>query len=236
MPEHRLTAPVLTLLFATAVAAACDSGEKKSIADQIGPPTKSINEIKGEEVSKEELEKRRKELGFRSKADIQAEEAAKIAVEMEKGEREYIKSRAKDYKKLNEDTKKFIDDLEKEAGKWAAAKDPDKAFEKGAKPLQDRMRDLIKEIDRLSERSTKGGNTQAIYNKLFRPLDELVKGSLGPQISAEPAFTEALKSSRTELENVTKAVDEIEKDETLEVNKFVEGEDEDTGKKKKKGK
>lgn len=236
MPEHRTTAPVLTLLFASAALLACDSGEKKSIADQIGPPTKSINEIKGEEVSKEELEKRRKELGFRSKSDIQAEEAAKIAVEMEKGEREYIKSRAKDYKKLNEDTKKYLDDLEKEAGKWAAAKDPDKAFEKGGKALQDRMRDLIKEIDRLSERSTKGGNTQALYNKLFRPLDELVKGSLGPQISAEPAFTETLKTSRTELEGIVKALDEIEKDETLEVNKFVEGEGEDDGKKKKKGK
>ncbi len=236
MPDHRTTAPVLTsLFFAATTLLACDSGEKKSIADQIGPPTKNINEIKGEEVSKEELEERRKKLGFRSKADIQAEEAAKIAVEMEKGEREYIKSRAKDYKKLNDDTKKFVDDLEKESAKWAAAKDPDKAFEKAGKGFQDRMKDLIKEIDRLSERSTKGGNTQAIYNKLFRPLDEAVKGSLGPQISADAAFTELLKTTRTELDNVVKAVEEIEKDETLEVNKFVESGEED-GKKKKKGK
>lgn len=232
MPKHSITAPVLTLLVAATFA--CDSGEKKSIAEQIGPPTKSISEIKQEpEVSKEELEKRRKELGFRSKADIEAEQAAQIAAEMEKGEREYIKSRLKDYKKLNDDTKKYLDDLEKEAGKWAAAKDPQKAFDKGGKALQDRMRDLIKEIDRLSERSTKGGNTQALYNKLFRPLDELVKGGLGPQIASEPAFTDTLKSSRDELANVVKAIEEIEKDETLELNKFVEGEGENDKKKKK---
>lgn len=234
MPNHRITAPVLSLLFASAALVACDSGEQKSIADQIGPPTKSINEIKGEEVSKEELERRRKELGFRSKADIEAEEAAKIAAEMEKSEREYVKSRLKDYKKLNDDTKKFVDDLEKEAAKWPTAKDPDKAFEKAAKGLQDRMKALIKEIDRLSERSTKGGNTQAIYNKLFRPLDELVKGSLGPQISAEAAYTEILKGTRDELDNIVKALEDIEKDETLEINKFVESDDDGDKKKKKK--
>lgn len=236
MSKHTL-APVLTFLMIAA--AGCDSGgEKKSIADQIGPPTKSLSELKQEStVSQEELERRRKELGFVNKADKEAEEAAKIAAEMEAGERAWIKTRIKDYKKLNEDTKKFVDDLEKEAGKWAAAKDPQKAFDKGGKALQERLRELIKTIDKLSERSTKGGNTQAIYNKLFRPLDELV-GALGPEVANEPAFTETLKNVRTEHENVTKAVDEIEKDETVEANKFHEGEGEDDAKKtkKKKGK
>lgn len=236
MSRYAMFAPVLSLL----LLAGCDSGgEKKSIADQIGPPTKSLNELKQEStVSPEELEKRRKEMGFVNKADKEKAEAEQIAKEMEAGERAWIKTRLKDYRKLNEDTKKYLDDLEKEAGKWAAAKDPQKAFDKNGKSFQDRLKDLVKQIDKLSERSTKGGNTQAEYNKLFRPLDESM-GGLGPEVSKDPAFTDLLKNSRTQLDTLDKALDDIEKDETIEANKFHEGEGEgedakDAKKKKKK--
>jgi hypothetical protein len=216
-------APVLSLL----LLAGCDSGgEKKSIADQIGPPTKSLADLKQEStVSKEEQERIRKEMGFVNKADKEKEEAEKIAKEMEASERAWIKTRLKDYRKLNEDTKKYLDDLEKEAGKWAAAKDPQKAFDKNGKSFKDRERELIKQIDKLSEKSTKGGNTQAEYNKLFRPLDESIP-NLGPEVSADPAFADLLKNSRTQLDALNKALDDIEKDETIEANKFHEGEGE----------
>ncbi|MCY1055399.1 hypothetical protein [Nannocystis sp. SCPEA4] len=210
----------------------CDGGERKSIAEQIGPESKKVSEIKQEsKVSEEELARRRKEAGFKTKAEVDAELAAENAKEMEKVEREWIKTRIKEYKTLDADTAKFIDDLEKEAGKWAAAKDPQKAADKGIKPLQDRFKALIKQIDKLSERSTKGGNTQASYNKLFRPLEEVVN-NLGPAIASEAAFTDALKNARTELEGINKALDEIEKDETLTTNKFKEGEGEGEGEEK----
>ena len=234
MSKHAF-ATVLSFL----LLAGCDSGEKKSITEQIGPPTKNLADLKQEsKVSKEEQEKIRKEMGFVNKADKEKEEAEKIAKEMEASERAWIKTRLKDYRKLNEDTKKFLDDLEKEAGKWAAAKDPQKAFDKSSKGFQDRMKELIKQIDKLSERSTKGGNTQAEYNKLFRPLDESIP-NLGPQVASEPAFTDLLKNSRTELDTLNKALDDIEKDETIEANKFHEGEGEGEDAKKttkKKGK
>lgn len=217
-------------------APACEGGERKSIAEQIGPPTKKLSELKQEStVSEEELAKRRKEAGFRSKSEIDAELAAQNAKEMEKVEREWIKTRIKDYKALTANTTKLVDDIEKEATKWAAAKDPQKAADKGVKPLQDRFKELLKSIDKLSERSTKGGNTQASYNKVFRPLEEVVN-NLGPTIASEAAFTEALKNVRTELEGITKALDEIEKDETLTANKFAEDEgkaEDDKAKKKK---
>src|SRR5690606_11343572 len=120
--------------------------------------------------------------------------------------------------------------IDKETTKWAAAKDPQKAADKAAKGLQDRYRKLIKTIDDLSERSTKGGNTQAAYNKLFRPLEEVV-GALGPEIASEEAFKTALTGARAELDTITKALDDIDKDETLEANKF---HDEDGAKDKKK--
>lgn len=224
---------MFALPLALAGALACDGGERKSIADQIGPPTKKLSELKQEsEVSEEELARRRKEAGFKTKAEIDAELAEQNAKEMEKVEREWIKTRLKDYRALTTNTKKYLDDLEKEAGKWAAAKDPQKAFDKAAKGLSDRLRELIKQIDKLSERSTKGGNTQATFNKLFRPLEEIVN-NLGPNIAGEAAFTEALTGVRTELDNAIKALDDIEKDETLEINEFHEGDEAaDKGKKK----
>ncbi|MCY0992987.1 hypothetical protein OV203_37950 [Nannocystis sp. ILAH1] len=225
---------MLALPWALLAAPACDGGERKSIAEQIGPPTKKVSELKQDAgVSEEELARRRKEAGFKTKAEIDAELAAENAKEMEKAEREWIKTRIKEYKQLDVDTGKFIDDVEKEAGKWAAAKDPQKAADKGIKPLQDRFKALIKQIDKLSERSTKGGNTQASYNKLFRPLEEIVN-NLGPTIASEAAFTEAIKNARTELEGINKALEEIEKDETLTVNKFKDGEGEGDAKDKKK--
>jgi hypothetical protein len=226
---------MFALPLALASTLACDSGgEKKSIVDQIGPPTKKLSELKQDSgVSDEEIARRRKEAGFKTKAEIDAELAEQNAKEMEKVEREWIKTRIKDYRKLTDDTKKYVDDLEKEAGKVAAAKDPQKALDKAGKGLVDRFKELIKTIDKLSERSTKGGNTQAEFNKLFRPLEELVN-NLGPTSSTDAAFTEGLKNARTELETITKALDDIEKDETLEANKFHEDEAKAEGKKDKK--
>lgn len=215
------------------LAVACDSGERKSISEQIGPPTKSINELKQDaQVSEEELARRRKEAGFKSKAEIDAEEAAKNAAEFEKSEREHVKTRLKEYRGLTDATKKLIDDIEKEAGKWTAAKDPQKAYDKGGKPLQDRAKELQKQLDKLSEKGVKGGNTQAQLNKVYRPLEELV-AALGPELSKDPKFAETLTNLRTELEASVKALDDIEKDETLTANKFYEGEAGADAKKKK---
>ncbi|WP_434423173.1 hypothetical protein [Nannocystis pusilla] len=92
---------MLALPWALLAAPACDGGERKSIADQIGPPTKKVSELKQEStVSEEELARRRKEAGFKSKAEIDAELAAENAKEMEKAEREWIKTRIKEYKQL----------------------------------------------------------------------------------------------------------------------------------------
>lgn len=239
MYKHLLVGSVLLLSLA------CDSGEKKSIADQIGPATKSINDLKKTELTPEELEARRKAAGFKSKAEIDAELAAKNAAEMEKSEREYVKTRLKDYRALVDGTTKLLDDLGKETTKWAAAKDPQKAFDKASKGLQERFKELGKSLDKVSEKGMKGGNTQDLLNKVFRPLEELM-GALAATSGSDAAFTEALTKVREARDNVAKALDEIEKDESIAVNKFHEGEgegegDDDKGEKggkggKKKGK
>jgi hypothetical protein len=223
-----VTVAALSLLLATVTG--CDGGEKKSIADQIGPATKSVGDIKAAPaVSEEELAKRRKEAGFRTKEEVDAELAAENAKMFEKGDREYVKARLKDYRKLTADTRKLLDDIEKEAGKWAAAKDPAKAFEKNGEALAKRAKELQKALDsdKLSDHGQKGGNTQATLNKAFRPLAEL-GGALGPELGKQPAFATTLKTIRDALTEAEAAFTEIEKDETLVASKFA-GKDGEAG-------
>ncbi len=209
--------------------AGCDGGEKKSIADQIGPATKNSTDVKAAapKVSEEELQKRRKEAGYKTKEEVDAELAAENAKMFEKGDREFVKARLKDYRKITADTRKLVDDIEKEAGKWSAAKDPQKAFDKSGEALGKRAKEIQKALDKLTEKGTKGGNTQATLNKAYRPLEELA-GALGPDLAKQPAFAETLKTIRAGLDESEAAFTEIEKDATLEASKFAkpgEGED-----------
>lgn len=217
-------AVVLSLFLAPALG--CGGGEKKSIAEQIGPH-KDVKDLKAEkaEVSEEELARRRKEAGFVSKEEMEAKLAAENAAMFEKGDREYIKTRLVEYRKLTADTRKYLDELEKEAGKWSAAKDPQKAYDKVSEAWGKRGKELLKTLDKLSEKGTKGGNTQATLNKAYRPLEEL-NGALGPDLSKNEAFATTLKTIRDALDEADKAFTDIEKDESLVTSKFAKtGED-----------
>ena len=219
----KLTISVATLSLLLATVTGCDGGEKKSIAEQIAPASKGVGDLKAKsEVSEEELAKRRKEAGFRTKEEVDAELAAENAKMFEKGDREYVKARLKDYRKLTADTRKLLDDIEKEAGKWSAAKDPAKAFDKSGEALSKRAKEQQKALDKLSDHGQKGGNTQATLNKAFRPLEEL-GGALGPELGKQEAFATTLKTIRDALTEAETAFADIEKDETLVASKFAEG-------------
>jgi DNA repair exonuclease SbcCD ATPase subunit len=222
--------------------AGCDGGERKSIAEQIGPASKNLSEVKtAPTVSEEELARRRKEAGFVTKEEADAKIAAENAKNFEKGDREFVKARLKEYRALTADTRKLLDDVEKETAKWSAAKDPAKAFAKAEEGLAKRGKDLQKALDKLSEGGAKGGNTQATLNKAFRPLAELV-GALGPELGKEAAFPETLKTIRAALDEAEAAFTDIEKDETLVASEFAKAEDggdapaDDGAAAKKKGK
>ncbi|HEY0136290.1 MAG TPA: hypothetical protein VGB85_19530 [Nannocystis sp.] len=209
--------------------AGCDGGEKKSIADQIGPATKASTDVKPtSKVSEEELAKRRKEAGFKTKEEVDAQLAAENAKMFEKGEREFVKARLKDYRKIVADTRKLVDDVEKEAGKWSTAKDPQKAFDKNGEALGKRAKDIQKALDKLTEKGIKGGNTQATLNKAYRPLEEL-GGALGPELAKQPAFAETLKTIRAALDEAELAFTDIDKDESLVASKFAKTGEEPAG-------
>jgi hypothetical protein len=227
------TTPLLVVALSLTLAPACGGGtEKKSIAEKIGPATKNIADIKSDnKVSDEELARRRKEAGFVTKEEADAKVAAENAAMFEKGDREHIKARIVDYKKLTADTRKFVDDVEKGAAKWT-----DKTFAKAAEDLHKRAKDLEKQLDKLSEKGTKGGNTQATLNNAFRPLAEL-DGALSVELGKDPALPETFKTIRAALDEADKAFADIEKDETLIASKFAktgEGEPEGADKAAKK--
>jgi hypothetical protein len=225
-PDMKHLLAVAALSLSLAPLTGCEGGEKKSIADQIAPASKGIADVKkGPEVSEEELQRRRKEAGFKTKEEVDAELAAENAKMFEKGDREYVKARLKEFRQLTADTRKLVDDIEKEAGKWSTAKDPQKAFDKTGEALGKRAKDQQKALDKLSEKNTKGGNTLVLLLKAFRPLEEL-QGALGPEIGKDEKFAEALKTIRAALDESDAAFTEIEKDETLIASKFAKtGED-----------
>lgn len=230
---------LLVVALSLTFAPACGGGEKKSIAEQIGPATKNVTDLKSEtKISEEELARKRKEAGFVSKEEADAKLAAENAAIFEKGDREYVKARLAEYRKLSADTRKLLDDIEKDAAKWAAAKDPAKAFEKQAEDLHKRFKDASKKLDELSEKGAKGGQTQVLLNGVFRPFEEL-DGALGADLSKDPAFAETITKLRTAVDAVDKQLGEIEKDESLVVSKFAktgEGEEKPEGADKAKKK
>lgn len=215
-PSRSLIPSALVLLASLALAAC--GGERKSIEDQIAPAAKKPSELKKEAKSTmtpEELAEARRKAGFRSNEEIMAE----TMKEFEKGDREWIKTRLAEYRKLVDDMRATLDDMEKEAPKWAAAKDPQKAFDKWHGKFKDKVKAIIKEYDRLTEKGSKGGNTQAIFGKAFRTWEDL-KNDISPDVAGNERFPEVLKSIREDLDKMSAAFDEIEKDETLVVNKF----------------
>ncbi len=210
----KLPFAIITLSLILGPVTGCDGGEKKSIADQIGPATKNTNELKTKVVDEEELKRRRREAGFKTKEEVDAELAAENAKVFEKGDRLHIKARIADYRGLTTETRKLIDELEKEATKWIAAKDPAKAFAKPGEALRKRAKDLLKSLDKLSEGGAKGGNTQVVLNKAFRPFEELV-AAIAAELAKEEAFADTLKTIREALTEAEAAFTDIENDESL---------------------
>ena len=105
---------------------ACDTGQPKV---ETPPPTKSITELKQSsqsELSPEELEEERRKAGFKDPDELAAENIE----QMKKGEREYVKTRLEEHREMLTSLRGLVDRVEKEAPKWAKAKDPQGAFDK----------------------------------------------------------------------------------------------------------
>ncbi|GEM_PF-1036716 len=201
---------------------ACGGSEGESaLQKSLPPPTKKLSDVKqgsATDKSPEELAEARKQAGFKSRDELAAENASAF----EKGAREYVKTRMKDYRGLITDLRNSFERLEKESAKWAETKDPSKAFAKFEGKFKEDAKTLTKRYDEITGHGVEGGNTQVVLGKAFRAWEELANG-LDPQIGKQEAFKQTLTDARKSLDEVVKALDEIEKDETLVTNKFQAG-------------
>lgn len=187
----------------------------------MAPDPKKEGEDKAEKVDKvespkpaqtpEERRKALRELGITPKEDIAAENAKMF----EKGAREYIKRRLPEYRKLLDDLEKELEAIEKAAASWAEAKDPAAAHEAFRKKLGKRTAALTKRYDELTGHGAQGGNTQAILGKAYRTFERILE-VLDPKVGQNPEFKALVQEVRTGIEKVRAALDEIEKDPTLD--------------------
>jgi soluble cytochrome b562 len=211
---QRAATVIVVALLTTTVAC----GEQKSaISDSMPKPTKSLQELKqkASDMTPEELAEARRKAGFKSRDEIAAENAATF----EKSAREYVKTRMKEYRALLADLRGALDGLEK----WAKGKAPDAAFEKFATDYQEGVKELTEQYDKLTARGAEGGNTQAVLGKSFRTWEDL-NNELAPELAKQARLATTIAEIRKGYDEVEKKLDEIEKDDTLVVNKFYKDE------------
>ncbi|HLT40755.1 MAG TPA: hypothetical protein VK034_30975 [Enhygromyxa sp.] len=187
------------------IASACDPKEDPyKVPQKKGVDLHKIDN----EMTQEELAAARKEAGIKSPEEIAAENAAWYETEMHK----YVKARLPDYRKLIGDMRAMLDEIEKQAPKW---KD-DKAFEKYRTKHQEKVAELWKFYDDVTGKGGEGGNTQIPLAKAAEGFEQL-ENDIGPGVAENEAFPGALKEIRDNLDKVTAALDDIEKDESLDV-------------------
>ena len=161
------------------------------------------------EMTPEELAEARKAAGHDSMDEIAAENAKMF----EKGAREYIKTRMPEYRDLLAELRGFLDDLEKQAPKW---KD-DAAFAKFNDKYKKAVKEFLDVYDVLTAKGVEGGNTQAELSRAVRDWEAL-NNDVGPGVIDNAQFPVAIEAIREVLKAVEVALDDIDKDETLELN------------------
>lgn len=187
------------------IASACDPKEDPYKV----PAKKSVDLHKiDNQMTEEELVEARKAAGIKSPEEIAAENAAWYETEM----RKYVKARLPEYRKLIADMRALLDDIEKQAPKW---KD-EAAFTKYRDKHKPKVDELWKSYDEVTGKGGEGGNTQIPLAAAADAFEQL-ENDIGPGVVENEAFPGALKDIRDNLDKVTAALDEIEKDDSLDV-------------------
>ncbi|MBC8073437.1 MAG: hypothetical protein IAG13_34270 [Deltaproteobacteria bacterium] len=213
--------PITISLVLVASLVGCDTPR----VEEKAPSKKGVFDLKqssNSTASKEELEEARRKAGFKSNEEVMAEAREKDS----RNGKLWVKERLKDYRKMVEDIRKKVDEIEKSAPKWKDAK----AFESWNEKYKKDVSKLKKEYDELTAKGSEGSDTQTILAEAMRAWEDL-RGDLGPGLATEKkeAFEGALTNIRAKLDEFSKAVDAIEKDDTL-VPEPAEGEAKEEGK------
>jgi hypothetical protein len=213
-----IAAAVLTM----STFAGCEASDKEPEVDERFKVEKKFVPLSEREVkvtqSAEELAEIRKKSGFKTQEEIAAENAKMF----EKGAREHVKTHLEGYRGVVAELTANLDEIDKESQKWLKAKDPGKAHEKWAKKKEKQNKELDKTYMKVTGNMSEGGETTAKLGRAYRGYTELF-GNLGGKVAENERFPPAVEAIRKDLEAVVALLDDIEKDDTLVVNKFAEG-------------
>jgi hypothetical protein len=216
-----ITASFAVLALAGLSLVACDAKENPYAVKKTGGAVDLHSYEK--EMTPEELAEARKAAGHDSMDEIAAENAKLF----EKGAREYIKTRLPEYREFVVEMRGYLDEIEKGAPKW---KD-DATFDKFNEKYKEHVKAFLDTYDVLTAEGVEGGNTQADLGFAVRAWEAL-NNDLGPGVFDNAQLPVAIKEIRDRLDKVSAALDDIEKDETLEVNPLYKAPKPDKKKKK----
>ena len=204
---------------------ACDAKKEDSLVAAKTKGAPEPKQTRADTRTPEELEKARKEAGFTNPDDAAK---ANIAA-MEKGEREYVKTRLAAYREMVKNLRAHVDSIDKGAQAWAKAKDPQKAFDKFAKGYKKDVKSFKTSYGELTEHGSRGGNLAALIGKTLRTWEN-VNNDLSPEISKAGNFAASVSSLRTAIDEIEADLTVIDKDESLKIS----GATDDGAKKNKK--
>lgn len=197
---------ILTFVTASLVLTAVACGPKEDPYKLPEKKTVDLHKVDNT-LSEEELVEARKAAGIKSPEEVAAENAAWYETEC----RKYIKARLPDYRKLVADMRAFLDDIEKQAPKWKS----DAAFEKYATKHKKKVAEYWKFYDETTGKGGEGGNTQ-IHIAAAADAFEQLNADIGVGVADNEAFPGAIKEIREHLDKVVAALDDIEKDDSLD--------------------
>lgn len=204
-----------TLVLSTALLApfaltACDSNKEPIVEPNKSKKPSELKQAKKTEMTPEELAEARKKAGF---VDPE-EQMAAARKQLEHEDKLFVKGHLDEFRKITKDFRGALDSVEKGAPKWAKAKDSDAAFGKFNEGYKKDNKALMKAYRELTSNGANG--VGSIKLNAFITDFENFNGDLGGKISENEKFASSLEALRKALTDVDTAIDEIEKDESLE--------------------
>lgn len=205
-----------TLVFATALVAplaltGCDTGQAPVVDEsKQSKKPEELKQAKKSEMTPEELAEARKKAGF---VDPD-EQRAKAVEKLQREDKMFVKGHLDDFRKITKDLGAALNGVEKAAPKWAKAKDSDAAFNKFKESYKKDNKELMKAYREMTSNGANG--VASIKLNDFITDFENFNGDLSGKISENENFTKSLEALRQALTDVNTAIDEIEKDESIE--------------------
>ncbi len=162
-------------------------------------------------MTPEELAEARRKAGFRDD-DLSAEKAQA----REQGGRQYVRQHLAAYRGLVRALDRSVDDIDRSARRWARARDPQRAYRRWREARGRIVADLNQRYRELRREGVDAGSTQALVERIYRQWED-VHNDLGGDAAEQARFAGLISELREGLAAAELALDEIERDEDLDV-------------------